>query len=86
MNKQMKLQLESVIDAIVEGDTDAAKAAFHEYLRVKTQHILIGESDDEECDDDMEKDDKDEQDDEKEEKEDKKEDKKDKKKDEKDDE
>lgn len=83
MNKQMKLQLESVIDAIVEGDTDAAKAAFHEYLRVKTQHILIGESDDEECDDDMEKEDEKE---EKEEKEDKKEDKKDKKKDEKDDE
>lgn len=51
MNKQMQLQLESVIDAIVNEDTEAAKEAFHEYLRAKTQEILLGEKSDEDCED-----------------------------------
>lgn len=73
MNKQMKLQLESVVTSIVEGDTAAAKSSFHEYLRAKTQEILLGEKED--CDDDMDDDKSDDKDD----KSDKKEDKDDKK-------
>lgn len=50
MNKKMKQLLETVIDSIVEGDSEAAKTSFHEYLRAKTQVILLGEADDEkEC-------------------------------------
>lgn len=54
MNKQMKLHLESVIDGIVAQDMAAATDAFHNYLRLKSQSILIGESDE----DDDESDDK----------------------------
>jgi hypothetical protein len=57
MNKQMKLQLESVVNAIVNEDTAGAKEAFHEYLRAKTQEILLGEASEEDCaDEDMEDD------------------------------
>lgn len=49
MNKQQKLQLEAVVNAVVNEDLDAAKEAFHEYLRSKTQDLLLGEK--EECDD-----------------------------------
>ncbi len=69
MNKQMKQSLEAVVSALVEKDTTAAKAAFHDYLRLKSQQVLIGESveseedddkkdekkDDEECDDEDDK-------------------------------
>lgn len=61
MNKQMKQHLEAVIDAIVEGNTVGAKESFHDYLRAKTQVILLGEADDEdkkEDDKDDKKDDK----------------------------
>lgn len=60
MNKQMKQHLEAVIDAIVEGNTVGAKESFHDYLRAKTQVILLGEADDEDKEDDKksEKDDK----------------------------
>lgn len=51
MNKQMKQHLDAVIDALVESDTAAAKDAFHDYLRLKTQAILIGESVESEEDD-----------------------------------
>lgn len=63
MNKQMKQHLETVVNSIVNEDTDAAKAAFHDYLRMKTQSILMGEA--EECDDedDDKTDDKEESDD-----------------------
>lgn len=44
MNKQMKQHLEAVISALVEQDTTAAKAAFHDYLRLKSQALLLGES------------------------------------------
>lgn len=65
MNKKMKQLLESVIDSIVEGDSIAAKESFHDYLRAKTQSILLGEAEDEkecakchkmecECEDDKE--------------------------------
>lgn len=55
MNKQMKQHLETVVNSIVNEDTDAASSAFHEYLRMKTQSILLGEADDEECDDEEDK-------------------------------
>lgn len=65
MNKQMKQHLETVVNSIVNEDTDAAKAAFHDYLRMKTQAILMGEA--EECDEEEDKkddkEDKDESDD-----------------------
>lgn len=85
MNAQMKKQLETVITSIVEENTEEAKKAFHDYLRAKTQAILIGESDDGDADDE----DKDEDEDKDDDKEDKappfvkkdKKDKKDKKKD-----
>lgn len=44
MTNDLKKLLESVIDAIVEGDSVAAQASFHDYLRAKTQAILLGES------------------------------------------
>lgn len=59
MNKQMKLHLETVVNSIVNEDADTAKAAFHEYLRMKTQSILLGESDEEECDEEDKEVDKD---------------------------
>ena len=40
MNKEMKQYLETVVTSIVNEDTAAAKGAFHEYLRMKTQDIL----------------------------------------------
>lgn len=80
MNKQMKQHLETVVNSIVNEDTEAATAAFHEYLRMKTQSILLGEGDDEECDEECDEDemeDKDEKDEDKDDKKDeKKEDKK----------
>ena len=73
MNKQMKQHLETVVNSIVNEDTEAATAAFHEYLRMKTQTILLGESDDEECDDeDKEKDEEKDEDKDEDEKKDKK--------------
>lgn len=77
MNKQMKLQLEAVVNAIVNEDTEGAKEAFHDYLRAKTQDILLGEKSDEDCedmDDDKKSDKKDDKEDDK--KSDKKDDKK----------
>jgi hypothetical protein len=58
----MKKQLETVITSIVEENAEEAKKAFHEYLRAKTQSILIGESE-EECDDEDKDGDKDEDED-----------------------
>lgn len=53
MTKQMKQYLETVVTSIVNEDTAAAKEAFHEYLRLKTQAILGEKEDcDEECEDD----------------------------------
>lgn len=61
MNQEMKKQLETVINATVSEDTQAAKDAFHAYITAKTQQILLGEADD--CDkDDMDEDDSDEDD------------------------
>ena len=64
MNQEMKKQLETVINATVSEDTQAAKDAFHAYITAKTQQILLGEADD--CDkDDMDEDDSDEDSDDK---------------------
>ena len=72
MNKQMKTHLEAVVEAIIFDDGAAAKDAFHNYLSLKTQAILVGESTDEEGDEKDEKKDEpksdDESDDKKEEK------------------
>ena len=55
MNKQMKQHLEAVVEAIIFDDAAAAKDAFHNYLSLKTQSILVGEAcEDEECEDDKE--------------------------------
>ena len=85
MNSEMKKNLEAVVVAVANEDTDAAKKAFHDYLRQKTQSILLGEEEDKEdkkVDKDVEKLEKDvektkkdqDEDDEKEEKEEKDED------------
>jgi hypothetical protein len=69
MNKAMKKDLEAVINSIVNEDADAGIAAFHNYIRAKSQQILLGEkvddSDDEDDDSDDEDDDSDDEDDEK---------------------
>lgn len=44
MTKQMKKHLEAVVEAIIFDDAAAAKDAFHNYLSLKTQSILVGES------------------------------------------
>ena len=60
MNKQMKQHLEALVTAMVNEDTKAEKAAFHDYLSVKTQHLLSEESaDDEEVDADLDDEEKD---------------------------
>lgn len=75
MNKQLKIQLEAVVNAVIEGNSEAANASFHEYLRAKSRGILLGEADEAEDDEDDKKEDKkDEKSDDK--KEDKKDDKK----------
>lgn len=50
----MKQNLEAVVNAIVNEDVETAKAAFHDYLRAKTQSIFLGEAGEyeEESDDD----------------------------------
>lgn len=50
MNKEMRKNLETVVDAIINEDNKKAKSAFHEYLRAKTQSILA-EAEDESEDD-----------------------------------
>ena len=40
MTKEMKQYLETVVTSIVNEDAAAAKEAFHEYLRLKTQEVL----------------------------------------------
>lgn len=55
MNKQMKQSLEAVVTALVEQDSAAATAAFHEYLRMKSQAILVGESAEDEDEEDEDK-------------------------------
>lgn len=72
MTKNMKQHLETVVNSIVNEDAEAATAAFHEYLRLKTQSILLGESDDNDEDDEDDGEDKDEDDETDEKKEDKK--------------
>ena len=54
MNKKMKQHLEAVVEAVIFSNTEAATAAFHDYISLKTQSILLGEAEeceDEECDD-----------------------------------
>lgn len=72
MTKNMKQHLETVVNSIVNEDAEAATAAFHEYLRLKTQSILLGESDDNDEDDEDEAKEGESDEEEKEEKEEKK--------------
>jgi hypothetical protein len=44
MNKEMKKNLEAVINSLVNEDTKSATEAFHNYLQAKTQTILMNES------------------------------------------
>lgn len=51
MNKQLKQHLEAVVTSIIEQDTAAGKQAFHDYLRLKSKQILMGEAAEEEDED-----------------------------------
>jgi hypothetical protein len=57
MNKKMKEHLTTVVTAIVNEDSGSCKDAFKEYVSLKTQSILLGETskDDEKVDKDLEK-------------------------------
>lgn len=63
MNKQMKQHLEAVVEAIIFSDGAAAKDAFHNYLSLKTQSILLGEEAESDEDKEDKKDDEDKSDD-----------------------
>lgn len=83
MTPEMKQSLEQVVVAMANEQTADAKAAFSQYLRMKTRSILLGEKEedmddekDEDCDDE---DDADEGDDDKKSKKGKKDDKDDEK-------
>lgn len=52
MNKAMKKDLETVVNAIVNEDTATGTEAFHNYIRAKSQTILLGEKADEDEDED----------------------------------
>lgn len=52
MNKEMKQYLEAVVTSVVNEDSTAAKAALHEYLRLKTQEVLGEAKDDKDEEDD----------------------------------
>lgn len=56
MNKQMKQHLEAVVEAIIFDDAAAAKDAFHNYLSLKTKSIMVGESAEDESEDEDKKD------------------------------
>lgn len=43
MNKETKKTLELVINSLVNEDSKGATNAFHDYLRAKTQSILLSE-------------------------------------------
>lgn len=51
MNKAMKKDLEAVVNSIVNEDTANGTKAFHNFIRAKSQQILLGEHD-EDYDDD----------------------------------
>ncbi|TFH08169.1 MAG: hypothetical protein E4H14_06930 [Candidatus Thorarchaeota archaeon] len=55
MNAEMKKHLEAVVVAIANEQAGDAKSAFSQYLRLKTQAILLGEEED--ADDKDDKDD-----------------------------
>lgn len=62
MTPEMKQSLEQVVVAMANEQTADAKAAFSQYLRMKTRSILLGEKEDmddekdEDCDDEDEAD------------------------------
>ncbi len=64
MDAKLKKDLETVVDSIISEDTEKATAAFHNYLKTKTQQILSEEKDEDESDDEDESEEKDESDDE----------------------
>ncbi len=47
MTEDVKKLLDTVVSAVIHGDTKAADAALSECLKLKTQKIILGESDDE---------------------------------------
>jgi hypothetical protein len=68
MNKAMRQSLEAVVNSIVNEDTAAGTKAFHDFIRAKSQQILLGEKhndeDKDEDDDDDDDDDEEDEDDE----------------------
>ncbi len=58
----MRKNLEAVIESVVNKDTEMGKDALHEYIRVKTRSILLGEASEPEDEDDEDEDDEDEDD------------------------
>jgi hypothetical protein len=62
MTPTMKESLTSVITAIAHGDSTAATAAFHSYLKEKT-HVVLESKDEDDDEDDKDVDDSDDGDD-----------------------
>lgn len=77
MNAELKKHLEDAVAALVDGNTEAAAKALHEYFPKKARALIVGESEHEDKDDkdeenkDEDKDDKDDKDDDDKEKDDK---------------
>lgn len=62
MNAELKKHLEDAVAALIDGNTEAATKALHEYFPKKARALIVGESEHED------KDDKDDEDNEKDEK------------------
>lgn len=77
MNAELKKHLEDAVAALVDGNTEAAAKALHEYFPKKARALIVGESEHEDKDDkdeenkDEDEDDKDDKDDDDKEKDDK---------------
>lgn len=77
MNAELKKHLEDAVAALVDGNTEAAAKALHEYFPKKARALIVGESKHEDKDDkdeenkDEDEDDKDDKDDDDKEKDDK---------------
>lgn len=46
MNAELKKHLEDTIAALIDGNTEAATKALHEYFPKKARALIVGESDD----------------------------------------
>jgi len=48
---EKKTAIHSMVEALVRGDSEAAADELHKYLQLKTREVLLGEMDDEKCED-----------------------------------